>query len=168
MMLLDGGWLDAFVEFLEVALQKKFGIKNQVIASLEKLMGQETYKELIFTVLGEMLRRNETSGAALEYIADLGSRDLALALKKELIIFARGDIGENQQNAIRAISSIRDEDDVKKSFMILLSHWDREARMAAALALVGTKERDVKAAAEKKLDTESDDEIKRILKRIAK
>jgi len=52
--------------------------------------------------------------------------------------------------------------------VILLSHWDAEARLAAAKALEGMKEADVKKAAAKRLETEADPRIKKILKRLAK
>jgi hypothetical protein len=168
MMLLDGGWMDAFTEFLEAALQKRLNMTDYVVASLKKLLAHDDYKEKISGQLSKMLRSNDAIPVSLEYIAYMKSRDLSLALKKELIIFARGDIGENQHNAIKAISSIADDPDVIKSFIILLSHWDKEARLAAALVLKGVENKDVKDAAAKRLETETDEDIKKILKRIAK
>jgi hypothetical protein len=168
MMMLDGGWGDVLAEFLELALDSKLRIRSYTASSLKKLIGQEKYRDGVFGLLGSMLRKNQSAPAALEYISEINEPDLAKSLKKELIIFARGDIGKNQQNAIRAISAIKDEPDVIKSFIVLLSHWDKEARLAAAKALVGVESDEAKEAAAKKAETESDEEIRKILKGIRK
>ncbi len=168
MMMLDAGWKDIFMQFLELSLDKKLKIADHVKGALKKMVLQERYKERLYSYLGEMLRKSGTSPVALRHIADIDEQELSQSLKKELIIFARGDIGENQQNAIRAISVIKDDSDVRKSFIILLSHWDKEARMAAANALKDSKDEDVKKAAAKRLETETDEQVKKVLRRIAK
>lgn len=168
MMMLDGGWEDVLAEFLEIALDKKLRIREYAAASLKKLTAQEKYREGVFALLGAMLRKTSAAPVALEYVAQINEPELSRSLKKELIIFARGDIGKNQQNAITAISEIKDEPDVIKSFIVLLSHWDKEARLLAANALVGVDDGEVKKAAAKKAEAETDDEIRRILKRISK
>jgi hypothetical protein len=168
MMMLDGVWEDVLAEFLELALDKKLQIREYVAASIKKLMAQERYRSGLFELLGAMLRKTPTAQVALEYIAQINEPELSRPLKKELIIFARGDIGKNQQNAIIAISEIKDEPDVVKSFIVLLSHWDKEARLAAAKALVGIDDDEVRKAAYKKAETETDNEIRKILKRISK
>jgi hypothetical protein len=84
------------------------------------------------------------------------------------LIIARGDIGENQLNAIKALSPIIDDADVKSSLIIVLSHWDAQARLAACGALMGTKgDKDVQAVASKRLPLETDEEAKRMLKKLA-
>ncbi|MBN1169628.1 hypothetical protein JXA56_01255 [Candidatus Micrarchaeota archaeon] len=163
-MLIDGGWEDALADFLMLALEKKHRIKDIVIQSLRKI--QE--KEKIVHCMSSMLRSSNDASVALEYIANLDDAELSMQLKKELVIFARGDIGENQKNAIKAISSIGDQDEVKKTFIILLSHWDEEARLAAARALKSINDDEVKGEAAKRLETENNDEIRRILKEILK
>ncbi len=168
MMMLDGEWHDVLAEFLELGLDNKLRIRNYVTNSLKKLMGQEKYRDGIFSLLGAMLRKTPAAPIALEYIAEINDPGLSRSLKKELIIFARGDIGKNQHNAITAISEIKDEPDVIKSFVVLLSHWDKEARLVAAKALVGVDDEGVKETAAKKAETETDDEIRKILKRISK
>lgn len=168
MMMIDGKWDDVLAEFLELALDNKLRIREYVINSLKKLIGQEKYGGEIFSLLGAMLRKTASSPIALEYIAQINEPELSRTLKKELIIFARGDIGKNQQNAIKAISEIKDEPDVIKSFIVLLSHWDKEARLSAAKALVGTDDEGAKETAAKKAETETDIEIRKILKRISK
>lgn len=167
-MMLEAGWKDVVPEFLNVSLEPRLKIKEHVKASLKKLIAQDKYREMLFGIIANMLRKTDTTPVALAYISELGAPELSLMVKKELIIFARGDIGENQQNAISAIATIKEDPDVKKSFIILLSHWDKEARRAAAGYLVGMEDDDVKAAAKKRIELESDEEIKKILMRIAK
>ncbi len=168
MMMLDGKWGDEFGEFLEISLNKKHNIFESVGNALKKLTGQEEYKETIQKYMMDMLRNNDNAPVALSHLAFIKDAELSMALKKELVIFARGDIGENQHNAIEAISIIKEEPEVKKAFMILLSHWDKSARASAAGALEGVKDDEVKKIAREKLNTESDAEVKKILKRIAK
>ncbi len=168
MMMLDADWKDVLMQFLELSLDKKLNLADNVKGALKKLAAQERYKEKLFHYMGEMLRKSGTSSVALRHIADIDEKELSQSLKKELIIFARGDIGENQQNAIRAVAAIKDDEAVRKSFIILLSHWDKEARMAAANALKGSKDDDVRKAAAKRLETETDEQVKKALKRIAR
>lgn len=168
MMMIDGGWDDALAEYLETACEKKLGIKGDVAAALKRLAAQERYGKAIGESLSQMVRGRESGAVALEFIAEVGSRELVLALKKELMIIARGDIGQNQLNAIKAITIISEDEEIRKSLVILLSHWDTQARFAAAEALQGISSHpDVKAAVAKRLDAERDEEIIRLLKRIS-
>jgi hypothetical protein len=168
MMILDGGWNDVFSEYLETACERKLGIKKEVASALKKLLAQEKYGKAIGESLSAMVRGRDTGAIALEYIADMESGGLVLALKKELMIIARGDIGQNQLNAIKAIALIREDEEIRKSLIILLSHWDAQARFAAAEALLGIPDKpDVKAAAAKRLESERDEEIIKLLKRMA-
>jgi hypothetical protein len=167
MMVVDGGWEDALSEYLENACERKLGIKKEVTHAMRRLLGQERYGKALAGTLGAMVRGRGTVPVALEYIADMESPEIVRALKKELMIIARGDIGQNQLNAIKAISLITDEEEIKKSFIILLSHWDAQARLAAAEVLCGlAKDIDVRAAAEKRLAAETDADIIKVLKRI--
>ncbi len=169
MMLADGGWKDAFYEFLEKGLEAHGEGKAEIAQSLARLLAAERYKEILTEFLTSMLRGRATTAVALAYIAAIGDEGLVRALKKELVIIARGDIGENQLNAIKAVSIIRSDDEIRKSLIIILSHWDSGARLAAAEALEGLGgEPDVKAAAEKRLATEIDEDVKKALERIVK
>lgn len=167
MMMLDGDWKDAFVEFLRRGRESRSGIKADIAYAIRKLLPQEAYGPRLVEVLNSMLRGKETGGDALAYIADAQSEELVRPMKKELMIIARGDIGENQLNAIKAISLIRDDDEVKKSLIVLLSHWDAMARLAAAEVLLSfAHDKDVRAAAEKRLQAETDPEIREMLARM--
>lgn len=159
-MMIDGKWQDAFSEFLGLALNKKHNIKNYVMAILKKINVKD-----ISEILSAMLRDGNNSSIALEIIAEIENKELNQELKKELIIFARGDIGLNQKNAIKAISML-DDDEVKKSFLILLSHWDSDARLEAAKALKKMNDPKVKAEIQKKMHSETNSEIRAILEEI--
>jgi HEAT repeat protein len=166
-MIADGGWKDAFAEFLVKGAEGGHGMREEMVQALKRLLASEKYRQGIVECLTSMLRGRGGSGVALSYIAGLESEELSRALKKELMIIARGDIGENQQNAIKAIAAMKQDEDVRKSLIILLSHWDASARLAAAEVLEGlSSEPDVRAAAEKRLNSESDEDVKRVLQKI--
>jgi len=167
MMLADGGWDDALAEFLERSLDKKSGTEDHVAHAVKRLMVQERYGQALSKLIGQMARGRDSTGTGLELLAKAESAELALLLKKELMIIARGDIGQNQMNAIKGLSLIKEDADAKRSLMILLSHWDAQARLAAAEVLVSMKgDRDVVEAASKRISAETDEEIKKLLRRI--
>lgn len=167
MMMIDGGWNDALTEFMEKAYEKRFSARKEVSSAVKKLLGHEKYGQALVERFGAMVRRRETGSIALHYIAEADSVALVRALKKELIIIARGDIGENQMNAIKAIALLKDDEEVKKSLIVLLSHWDAQARLAAAEVLVGMSgDENVKTAAGKRLASETNEEIRKVLKKI--
>lgn len=169
MMIVDGGWDNAFVDFLLLSSDQKGDVKREITNGLNKMITQERYGQEVTKYFTTMLRRRDSAGIALEYIAALKNVELVKVLKKELVIMARGDIGENQFNAIKAISLIKEDDEVKKSLIVLLSHWDVQTRKEAAdilKSMVGDSE--IKTAAEKRLLYENDDEIKAVLAKLAK
>ena len=166
MMMIDGRWDDVLYEFLERSLELRK--KSDMKYAVKTMLANENYREELTKHFIKMLRKRETVGAGIAFLSEVGDRDLALSMKKDLIIIARGDIGENQHNAIKLVSLIRDDEEVKKSFMLLLSHWDKEARMAAAEALQGMKDKDVKEAAEKRLEKETYEDVIKLLKRLVK
>lgn len=168
MMIIDGGWPDALAEFLEKASERKLGIRKEVVHAIGKLLLQEKYGKAITEALASMVRGRSTGAAALEYLAEIKSQDVAGAMKKELMIIARGDIGQNQLNAIKAISLIKEDEEVRKSLIILLSHWDAQARLAAAEVLLGLPGHgDVRKAAAARLSSETDEEVRAALQKIA-
>ena len=168
MMMVDGGWDDALQDFLARSCEERLGIRKEIAHALRKLLPQEKYGKAITGALTAMSRGRENTAAAMEIIAEAASPELSRALKKELMIIARGDIGQSQLNAIRAIALIREDEEVKKSLIILLSHWDAGARLAAAEVLDGMRgDAEAASAAKARLPMETDEAIKRILKRIA-
>jgi hypothetical protein len=167
MMLIDGGWKDAFTEFLKKGREGRSRIHDEISYALRRLLSSEQYRERIMEYLSAMMRDRDAGSDAVAYIAQLHSEELSKAMKKELIILARGDIGENQLNAIKAISLIKEDLEVKKSMIVLLSHWDSAPRLAAAEVLLEMKsDSEVRAAAQRRMASETDADIKEILERI--
>lgn len=168
-MMLEGGWEDCFSEFLQRAYEAKGDVRKNVAISLRKVAESEQYRAWIREFFKALLRDISMNPMALAYIAEIGDFELIASVKAELMIIARGDIGQNQLDAIEAISNLKDDQDIKKSLIIILSHWDAEARRAAAEALKKfKKDDDIREAAARRLINETDDGIKKILKVIAK
>lgn len=166
MMMLDGGWEPALKQFLEQAAGEK-SMEAPLIYALKRLIVHEQYGKPLSEQLVALLRDRDSSTVSLGLIAAMEHEELVRSIKKELTIIARGDIGQNQLNAIKALALIKDDDDVKRSFLIILSHWDAGARLAAAQVLVTMKkDKEVKEAAKKRLAMETDAKIKQVLKRI--
>src|SRR5262249_7256797 len=92
MMIADGGWKDAFAEFLVKGAEGGHGMREEMVQALKRLLASEKYRQGIVECLTSMLRGRGGSGVALSYIAGLESEELSRALKKELMIIARGDI----------------------------------------------------------------------------
>jgi hypothetical protein len=148
-------------------MESRSRIHIEISHALRRLLTSDPYRQRIMEDLNSMMRGRDSSGDAVAYIAEIHSAEVSKAMKKELIILARGDIGQNQINAIKALSLIRQDDDVKKSMIILLSHWDAAPRMAAAEVLLEMKaDKEVRSAAQRRISGETDEDIKEILERI--
>jgi len=167
MMMLDAEWQDCFTEFLEDASAREYQMKA-VLAGLKKVEGDLAYSRRLVESLRMMLRQHETSGMALKYVAELRSSKMTEELKKELTIFARGDIGQNQLNAMAALSVVPHDPEVIKTMSLLLSHWDEAARKAAADFLLKNRSAEGDAAAERRLEKETDPLVRAVLERIVK
>ncbi|HSB46628.1 MAG TPA: hypothetical protein VLD37_01340 [Candidatus Bilamarchaeum sp.] len=167
MMLVDGGWDDAFGDFLKKGKESRSLISTDISNGLRRLLSSETYRAKVMEMLNAMIRGRDSSGDAVAYVAEIQSAELSKSMKKELIILARGDTGENQLNAIKAIALLKEDDEVKKSMIVLLSHWDAAPRLAAAEVLLELKgDREVRSAAQRRITAETDDDIKEVLERI--
>ncbi|NYZ73677.1 hypothetical protein H0O00_00885 [Candidatus Micrarchaeota archaeon] len=165
MMMVDGGWKDALGSFLSEGADET-AVRGEIAHALKGLLG--SYREAISEACAAMLRERKDTSVGLSYIAGMEDAELSRALRKELIIIARGGIGDDQMNAIKAISLIKEDEDVRKSLIILLSHWDAQTRLAAAEVLKTIAgDSDAKAAAAKRLPVETDARIKAILAKIA-
>ncbi len=166
MLCIDGGWTDAFAEFLAYCTDEK--VTEEAAAGLKKVITNEKYVDEVTKELAGMIRDPERGKVALEYVARLKNTTITGTIKKELIIIARGDVGQNQINAMDALSLIKEDKEVKETFIALLSHWDGEVRKEAVAILKGfAKDNDVKGAAERRIPFETDTEIKKILEKIA-
>jgi hypothetical protein len=167
MMILDAGWEDCFSELLEEC-QRREGLRKALLAAIRKLAGDGGYSQKMVSFLRAMLRQREGNSAALDYMGAAREPRLAQELKKELLIFARGDIGDNQLNAMAALALIPDDEEVAKTMVALLSHWDESARRAAAEFLLRNRTAETAAAAERRLEKETNPDIKSLLQKIAK
>jgi hypothetical protein len=167
MMMVDGKWKDAFADFLRKGRESRSGIHSEISGALRRLLSSESYRETVMETLNAMMRGKDSSGDAVAYVAEIHSAELSRSMKKELIILARGDIGDNQINAIKAVALIKEDEDVKKSMIVLLSHWDSAPRLAAAEVLLELRDdSEVKAAAQRRIASETDDDIKEVLEKI--
>jgi hypothetical protein len=167
MMLLDAGWQDALAEFLDECGHRD-AQRRAAAAGVRKLAADAKYCAGLVESLRAMLRGRTAAGTALMYLAEAGSAALARELKKELVIFARGDIGDNQLNAILALALLGNDGEVTKVMMALLTHWDEAARKAAAEALLVSGGDEAADAATKRLASETDPDIRITLEKIAK
>jgi len=169
MMLLDASWDDAFTEFLQECRDTRGKADSYIASSFKYVWKEEKYQNVAAELFRGMLRARMGAPTALYYIAILKNKQLAALLKRELIILARGDVGENQMNAITALSLFSDDADVIKTFQVLLAHWDAEIRLLAAQNLIShKKDSTIKAAAEKRLGLEQNEDVKKVLAKIAK
>jgi hypothetical protein len=164
MMLLDGGWDDALAQFIEKGLESRQG--DEVRHALAFLLSQEGYQEQLREHFTAMLRSKDGVDTAVSFLATTKDVSMARGVKRELVIIARGDIGDNQINAIRVLALMKEDEDVKKALIALLSHWDDAARLEAAIALEGLDDEQVSKAVESRLKKETSDEVLRALKRV--
>jgi hypothetical protein len=166
MMLIDAGWNDTFQLFMEECKNTKGSATKHVIAAMKKIMDIELYKDKLIACLRVMLRSRDGSDAALFYIAQVKNELLSSHLKSELVILARGDIGANQHNAIESISILMNDEQVRKTMVILLSHWDDETRFHVAELLEDCKDETVITAAKRRAEIEANQKVKAVLEKI--
>lgn len=168
MMMVDGGWKDTLGSFLSEGAEEQT-LRKELVQALKRLGSDERYGQAVAETLAAMLRKQDSSGAALSYIADMDDVAIVKSLRKELIIITRGGIGDDQMNAMKAVRLLKDDEDVKTAFIVLLSHWDAQTRLAAAETL-GTMAKDsiVRAAVAKRIPLENDVRVKSTLEKIIK
>ncbi len=164
MMVLDGGWNDAFMEFLEDAKESKAQAWQYVVQAMRSLLKTE-YKQKMKEFMKIVLRNSNAYPYALFYLPKIKDKELVNEFRKEISIFARGDIDQNQINAIDALAMLDDEE-VKKLMLSLLNHWDVKIRRKAAGIVRDMKlDNEDYALVKRRMDAEPDEEIKKILKR---
>ncbi|HID73165.1 TPA: hypothetical protein EYP38_04435 [Candidatus Micrarchaeota archaeon] len=169
MMMLDADWNDSFGEFLEGCKESRGRAATHILSSFKYLWRETEYQPKIIEYFRSMLRSRRGAPTALHFTARLKNRELIQGLKRELVILARGDVGENQMNAIAALALLSADPDVIKTLQVLLAHWDSEVRRLAATCLLAHKgENDVKLTAQKRLMAEQNEDVKKILKKLAK
>lgn len=169
MLFLDNEWTDAVQQLMAELKEGKEKSWAHLIHALRYLVKIEKYRTSIIAVLKSLARDTEAYPVALFYIANLKNRELVGQTKKELYIFARGDTEENQMNAINSLAMLKDDEEAAKMIASLLSHWDVEVRKIAAKYLKDMKlNQELKKALKNKYETEKDEEVKKILKKVMK
>ncbi len=164
MMLLDSSWADAFFEFLKGCKESRGRADQHIISCLPGLWKEEKYQEKMKTYFSKMLRNRKTASVILHYLSNAKITDLIRALKRELVILARGDVGVNQLNSIIALSILKDDSALIQTLQVLLAHWDAEVRELAASTLLDYKDQNsVKKAAKRRLNLETNKDIKKML-----
>ena len=140
--------------------------RKEIGAAVKRLFQQENYMAAYPDCLVTMLRGRDTSPIALAYVADMESVGRS-ALKKELIIFARGRCRAEPAGRNRAITLIKDDPEVKKSLICSCRTGTRRRGSPLAKVLETMKaDPDALAAARKRKLAETDSEVKKVLERI--
>lgn len=164
-MFIDAKWEEGLLAILEGSYSR-IRTAKLISSGLKKAANDSKYFEVIKEFMIQLIRGKINVSAALEYLSFIENPQIIISLKKELLILAKGDIGQNQINAIKALAFLK-EDETKKTFLMLLSHWDVDARLAAAEALIPIKDDpEVKTAVSRKLSSETDNGVKKILNRL--
>jgi hypothetical protein len=165
MMVMDGGWEDAFMEFLEDAKESRTKAWEYIVQAMKHLLKTE-YKQKLKEYLKTTLRNSNAYPYALFYLPKLKNKELVDELRKEISIFARGDIDQNQLNAIEAIAILRDDEEVKKILLSLLNHWDTRIRKTVAGIIKNLKlNKEECGIIERRMEAEPDNDIKKLLKK---
>ena len=166
-MLVDGGWTDAFDDFLVRCFDSGGKTFELVISSIRSLIENEHVNYIFSERFAVMLRDRQNNMIGLTYLAKIANPKLSSVLRKELLIFAKGDIGENQLNALHALSVLPEDIEVKKCLIQLLSHWDTDARLSAIKFLHEFKNDDeIISVCRNRLSVETDPAICNILSKI--
>jgi len=169
MLFLDNGWTDAAAQLLAELKEGKEKSWMHAVHAIRYLIKTEKYRAGIIRMIKALIRDTEAYPVALFYIANLKSREVAEETKKELYIFARGDTEENQRNAIDSIGMLKNDEEATKMIITLLGHWDAEIRKTAARYLRDMKlNKEMAKMIENKFDSETDEEVKKILKKAMK
>ena len=96
------------------------------------------------------------------------SKNLVENVRRETSIYAKGEMEENQMNAIDAIALLDDEE-VKNIMLNLLRHWDVKVRrkVAEKLKTMKLEAKDIELI-KGRVEAEPDKDIKNILNRKVK
>jgi hypothetical protein len=169
MMFLDGGWDDAFTSFICDAKESRMESWKPVVQALKSLLSAEKYRERINGIFSSEIRNSKIYPCMLFYLPKLKDRKLVEAVRREVSIFARGEMEENQMNALDAISLLEGDAEAKNIMVSLLRHWDVNVRRKAAEKLKDMKieARDVELI-KNRIEAEPDKDIKNILNRKVK
>ncbi|NYZ77413.1 hypothetical protein H0O02_03805 [Candidatus Micrarchaeota archaeon] len=166
MMALDAGWEDAFLELIGRARESRAESWQPVVQALKHLLASEKYRKKAVDCMKAGIRNSGSYPSILFYVPKIGDKELVSELKREISIYARGDVDENQLNALDSLAMLAGEEDVKGMLLSLLSHWNVDIRRKVAGIIKGVA-LDEKSAAliNRRIEAEPDEEIKRVLKK---
>lgn len=166
MMFLDANWEDAFLQFINDMRESKMEGWKYVVNAIRHILQYEKYRQKLFDHFKKSIRDSNGYSTALFYLPKLKDSTLISEMKREISIYARGDSEENQGNAMDALSVISEDEEARNVLMSLLNHWDAGVRRKAA-GIMKNMKMDEKIAEfiEKKAETETDEDIKKILKK---
>ncbi len=153
------GWEDALKELLVLGGER---------ASSAKIIASAVIEWNNPYLIKKLLRDRLASSSLLTILSYIKNASFIKHFKMELIIFARGDVGNNQYNAIRILSHLRDDFEVEETLIFLLSHWDERARLEAAKALKGKKSEKIKSIVEMRLNIEENKEVRKAFLQLVK
>ncbi len=166
MLILDGEWEDAFEEMIIGSYEEDGKPSTTLVTGLNKICEDGKYREKIKEIFRKMMRDHNKVSAVLAYLSKINSKDILLALKKEIMIIAKSDIEQNQYYAMLTLAKIMDEE-AKNVLMSLMNHWDVETRRTAVDLLKNDKDPRVISLAKRQLAIENDPQIKKVLAKIA-
>ncbi len=168
MMFVDGGWGDAFIDFLCDTRQSKVESWKYVVQALKNLLAMEKYRIKITEYFSTEIRNSKLYPCILFYLPKLKDKKLVEKVRRETSIYAKGEMEENQMNAIDAIALLDDEE-VKGIMLNLLRHWDVKVRKKVAEKLKSMKlaAKDIELI-KRRIEVEPDKDIKNILNRKVK
>lgn len=166
MMALDGGWDDAFIQFIsDMKESRAKGWKN-VAQAMKHLLATEKYRGKITEYFKSAIRSSDIYPYVLFYLPKIKDRELIAELKKEVSIFARGEMEENQINAIESLALLKDDANVRSTMLSLLNHWDVKIRKKSAEKIKDMElNKEAVEFIKRRMEAEPDEEIKKILKR---
>jgi len=166
MMTIDGGWEDAFMKLIEDAKESRRDAWQYVVQAMKHLLKSDRYRQGLWGYMKTAIRNSNAYPYVLFYLPKIKDGKLIEELKKEISIFARGDVDENQLNAMEALALLKDDAEAEKLLLNLLNHWDVKIRRKAAELLKDAKmDEETHAFLVKRLEAEPDAEIKKMLKR---
>jgi len=166
MMFLDAGWEDAFLQFISDIKESKGDGWKAIVRALQNMLLSENYRALIRKYFQKAIRNQNTYQDVLFYLPRIKDAALIAEFKRELIIYARGDADEGQENAMKSLALLEGDEDAKEVILNLLKHWDADVRRKAATLIKDMKiDESGMEFIEKRAEAETNDEIKRMLMR---
>ncbi|MDD5023314.1 MAG: hypothetical protein PHU63_04045, partial [Candidatus ainarchaeum sp.] len=132
-MIFDQDWKMVFKNLLIELYNEKTNYPIHFVAGVSRIYREYTDKanEWIEELIGNMDNEEIVS-----LISEMNNEELVLKLKRQIMFIARDDVGKNKSNAISALSSIWNDEDVIKLLIVLLKRKDEETQNQILNALI--------------------------------